>query len=298
PSQLLLFWLSKTMNFFENYIFRWLSIILVWTAVDADGFTPPGRFRESSALVGNRLYFFGSSILEQARDNIYLDVTLSTLNTTNPSWFMSNSIPAAFALASACVGGPNKNTIYLLNHLTTSNDYSNDTIVYAFDTVAATWSTPNISGLIPKSRQQFQAVDDTNGVTPNSSRDNLFGDIYILDTLSLTWAQGSNVSAPTPRVDFTATLLNNGLILYIGGVAAVGTIYMSEIATGDTLNSRSCHTAVLSPDGHVIIYGGVTDQSQVLASLDTTVNPTSPNSSHPQNPTVTQIQTVIVSDSN
>ncbi|RIB07368.1 hypothetical protein C2G38_2113965 [Gigaspora rosea] len=133
---------------------------------------------------------------------------------------------------------------------------------------------------------------------------------------------------------------------------------MSEIATGDTLNSRSCHTAVLSPDGHVIIYGGVTDQSQVLASLDTTVNPykwsikpiigsnkppslayhssdivgafmilafgvmmannsftnlinvnskiylldtrnytwvtstsTSPNSSHPQNPTVTQIQT-------
>ncbi|CAG8563268.1 13699_t:CDS:2, partial [Gigaspora rosea] len=201
---------------------------------------------ESSALVGNRLYFFGSSILEQARDNIYLDVTLSTLNTTSPS------------------------------------------------------CTPNISGLIPLSRKQFQAVDDTNGkiymfggITPNSSsRDNIFDDIYILDTLILAWKQGSNFHPPTPRVDFTATLLNNGLILYIGGtIGHVASIYMSAIptyntnnnswgamsATGDVLNSRSCHTAVLSPDGHVIIYGGnidgTTDQSQVLASLDTTVSP-------------------------
>ncbi|RIB26670.1 hypothetical protein C2G38_2138208 [Gigaspora rosea] len=375
------------MNFFENYIFRWLSIILVWTAVDADAFTPPGRFRESSTLVGNRLYFFGSQIIAQQRDNIYLDVTLSTLNTTNPSWFMLIPIPAKFLLASSCVGGPNKNTIYLLNHLTTSNDYSNDTIVYAFDTEAATWSTPNISGQIPLSRQQFQAVNDTNGKiymfggtqfhNISISSEVIFNDIYILDTLNLTWTQGSNVNAPTPRVDFTATLLNNGLILYIGGTVGVGIIYMSEIPTyntnnnswntifaiGDTLNSRSCHTAVLSPDGHIIIYGGgirdSTDQSQVLASLDTTVNPykwsikpmigsnlppslkyhssdivgnfmilafgvmmannsflnltnvnskiylldtrnytwvtstsTSPNSSHPQNPTVTQIQTV------
>ncbi|RIB07362.1 hypothetical protein C2G38_2046064 [Gigaspora rosea] len=143
--------------------------------------------------------------------------------------------------------------------------FSNDTIVYAFDTVTTTWSTPNISGLIPISRQQFQAVEDSNGKIymfggfkiPNASFDAIFNDIQILDTLSLTWTQGSNnVSAPTPRVDFTATLLNNGLILYIGGVAAVGSIYMSEIATGDTLYSRSCHTAVLSPDGHIVIYGG------------------------------------------
>ncbi|RIB26668.1 hypothetical protein C2G38_2064339, partial [Gigaspora rosea] len=131
------------------------------------------------------------------------------------------------------------------------------------------------------------------GITPNSSsRDNIFDDIYILDTLILAWKQGSNFHPPTPRVDFTATLLNNGLILYIGGtIGHVASIYMSAIptyntnnnswgamsATGDVLNSRSCHTAVLSPDGHVIIYGGnidgTTDQSQVLASLDTTVSP-------------------------
>ncbi|CAG8724929.1 14374_t:CDS:2 [Gigaspora margarita] len=318
------------MNPFKNSISLWLIIILVWTAAGANGFTPPGRFRQSNVLVGNRLYFFGSQNTAQERDNIYLDVTLSTLNTTNPSWFMPNSIPAGFQFASACVGGPNKNTIYLLNHLNTS------------DGDTAIWSTPNISGQIPLSRQQFQAVNDTNGVKyPNPSIDVILNDIYILDTSILAWVQGSNVNAPTPR-----------------GIG-VGTIYMSEIptyntnnnswntmfATGDTLNSRSCHTAALSPDGHVIIYGGdingSTDQSQVLAPLDTIVNPykwsikpiigvimannsfdnvnnvnlkiylldtrnytwvtltsISPNSSHPQDPTVTQFQTVIVSDSN
>ncbi|CAG8770578.1 14840_t:CDS:2, partial [Gigaspora rosea] len=200
-----------------------------WKAVDADVFTPPGRYRESSVLVGNRLYFFGSQNIGHIRDNIYLDVTLSTLNTTSPSWFMSVSIPAGFNLASACVGGPNKNTIYLLNRHNTSNGNSNNTIVYAFNTVAATWSTPNISGQIPLSRQQFQAVNDTNGFKyPISSFSAIFNDIQILDTLSLTWTQGSNVNAPTPRVDFTAILLNNGLILYIGGIDDVSTIYMSE----------------------------------------------------------------------
>ncbi|RIB26666.1 hypothetical protein C2G38_2064333, partial [Gigaspora rosea] len=204
---------------------------------------------------------------------------------------MSIPIPAEFLLASLSVGGPNNNIICLLNHLTTSNDYSNDIIVYAFDTVTETWSTPNISGQIPLSRQQFQAVNDTNdkiymfGGTQfhntSLSSEVIFNDIYILDTLILTWIQGSNVNAPTPRVDFTATLLNNGHILYIGGTVGVGIIYMSKIptyntnnnswntifATGDTLNSRSWHTAVLSPDGHVIIYGGG------ITSLDTTVNP-------------------------
>ncbi|CAG8474239.1 4416_t:CDS:2 [Gigaspora rosea] len=213
---------------FENYIFRWLSIILVWTVVDADGFTPPGRFRESSALVRNRLYFFGGQKIAQKRDNIYLDVTLSMLNTTNPLWFMSIPIPAEFLLASLSVGGPNNNIICLLNHLTTSNDYSNDIIVYAFDTVTETWSTPNISGQIPLSRQQFQAFHNT-----SLSSEVIFNDIYILDTLILTWIQGSNVNAPTPRVDFTATLLNNGHILYIGGTVGVGIIYMSKFATGD-----------------------------------------------------------------
>ncbi|CAG8792878.1 26822_t:CDS:2 [Gigaspora margarita] len=219
------------MDSFKNYLFLWLIIILTWTTAGADGFTPLGRFRQN--------------------------VTLSTLNTSNPLWFLSNSsVPTNSAFASACVGGPYKNMIYLLEHLNTINDVSNNIIVYALDTISGTWSIPIMSGTIPVSRQQFQAINDANGkiymfggfMSPNSG--GVLNDINILDTFSLTWIQGSNVSAPTSRADFSATLLKNGLILYLGG----------------------------DRDGHVIIYGGsknnaTLDQSQQIASLDTTLNP-------------------------
>ncbi|CAG8519975.1 8813_t:CDS:2 [Dentiscutata erythropus] len=272
------------MDSFKNYFFIWLTIILAWTFAGVNGFTPLGRLRQSNALVGNRLYFFGSAIIAQSRENIFLDVTLSTLNTSNPLWSSSTSsvslVPTNSALASACVGGSNKATIFLLEHLFGNNSISNNTIVYAFDTVSGTWSIPNIIGTIPISRRQFQAVNDTNGkiymfggFTTNSNTD--LNDIYTFDTSTFIWTQGSNANAPTPRADFTATLLNNGLILYLGGG---DTINMAEIAAGDNISPRSSHTAVLSPDGHVVIFGGSKnsaplDQNQLLASLDTNVNP-------------------------
>ncbi|KAF0452012.1 galactose oxidase [Gigaspora margarita] len=287
------------MDSFKNYLFLWLFIIPTWTTAGADGFTPLGRFRQSSALVGNKLYFFGSSVIVQSRDNIILDVTLSTLNTSNPLWFLSNSsVPTNSAFASACVGGPYKNMIYLLEHLNTTNDVSNNIIVYALDTISGTWIIPIMSGTIPVSRQQFQAINDANGkiymfggfkgfMSPNSG--GVLNDINILDTFSLTWIQGSNVSAPTSRADFSATLLKNGLILYLGGGDNINMAeipiydtynnsWSKMIATGDSIDPRSGHTAVLSPDGHVIIYGGsknnaTLDQSQQIASLDTTLNP-------------------------
>ncbi|CAG8574550.1 23658_t:CDS:2, partial [Racocetra persica] len=229
------------------------------------------------------------AIFVQSRETVFLDVTLSTLNTTNPLWFLSNaSVPTNSAFTSACVGGSNKNTIYLLEHLNETNAISNTTMVYVFDTVSETWNTPIISGTLPVSRQQFQAVNDTNGFR-STGPSTALNDIFILDTLSLTWTQGSSVDAPTARSDFSATLLNNGLILYIGGgdninMAEIPTFntnsgaWSKMVATGDTIDPRSGHTAVLSPHGHVIIYGGTKnnsalDQSQQLASLDTTVNP-------------------------
>ncbi|RIB27655.1 hypothetical protein C2G38_2159935 [Gigaspora rosea] len=37
--------------------------------------------------------------------------------------------------------------------------------------------------------------------------------------------------------------------------------WSTMIATGDNINSRRSHTAVLSPDGHVVIYGGSKDKA-------------------------------------
>ncbi|CAG8848692.1 14469_t:CDS:2, partial [Gigaspora margarita] len=189
-----------------------------------------------------------------------------------PLWFLSKSlVPTDSAFASACVGGSDKNIIYLLEHRDTNGNITNKTIVYAFDTVSREWNI-------------------TIGKSPVPSPGGILNDINIFDTLNLTWIKGSRVNAPTPRADFTATLLKNGLILYLGGGDDINmaeiliyntnnNAWSAMIATCDNINSRRSHTAVLSSDGHVVIYGGSKDknfplhQSQQLASLDTTVNP-------------------------
>ena len=46
---------------------------------------------------------------------------------------------------------------------------------------------------------------------------NFFKDMIIFDTVTSTWSKGSTINAPLPRVDYTATLLSNGIIVFIGG---------------------------------------------------------------------------------
>jgi hypothetical protein len=41
--------------------------------------------------------------------------------------------------------------------------------------------------------------------------------MIIFDTTSLTWSRGPTLNTLLPRVDFTATLLSNGMIVFIGG---------------------------------------------------------------------------------
>ncbi|KAF0452013.1 galactose oxidase [Gigaspora margarita] len=247
------------MDSFKNYFCLWLTIILAWTSTVAEGFKPHTNFVQSSALVGNKFHFFGSIILTDVKDNVILDVTPSKLNTLHPLWFLSKSLVLTdSAFASACVGGSDKNIIYLLEHHDTNSNITNKTIVFGG------FKVPSPGGIL--------------------------NDINIFDTLNLTWIKGSRVNAPTSRTDFIATLLKNGLILYLGGGDDINmakipiyntnnNTWSAMIATGDNINSRCSHTAVLSLDGHVVIYGGSKDknfplhQSQQLASLDTTVNP-------------------------
>ena len=39
----------------------------------------------------------------------------------------------------------------------------------------------------------------------------------IFDTISLTWSKGSTINAPSIHAEYTATLLSNGMIVFIGG---------------------------------------------------------------------------------
>jgi len=44
-----------------------------------------------------------------------------------------------------------------------------------------------------------------------------FNDMVILDTVESSWSISTPVNSPMVRYDYTATLLSNGVIIYIGG---------------------------------------------------------------------------------
>jgi hypothetical protein len=82
-----------------------------------------------------------------------------------------------------------------------------------------------------------------------------------------TWTNTGGLAVA--RDSFTATLLGNGQVLAVGGRdligafgASIATVELYDpasqtwLATGDLRFSRAAHTAILLPDGNVIIAGG------------------------------------------
>jgi len=69
----------------------------------------------------------------------------------------------------------------------------------------------------------MQCVLDTDGKLYIWAGNNITGspdynDMNVYDTSSTTWTSLGNSSAPQPRDDFTATMLPDRRIIYIGGV--------------------------------------------------------------------------------
>ncbi|CAG8544967.1 2770_t:CDS:2, partial [Funneliformis caledonium] len=89
---------------------------------------------------------------------------------------------------------------------------------------------------------------------------------------------------------YTATILPNGVIVFLGGLLTYKPVSMNKIilydtkegkwstfkAVGDFVGSRELHSACLTSDGRIIVYGGKLEFQQVepdLAVLDTSVTP-------------------------
>ncbi|RIB15718.1 hypothetical protein C2G38_1561594 [Gigaspora rosea] len=199
-----------------------LSYVLV-------AYTPIPRNSHCATLIGNKLYILGgdtnntSFVFTPTKDSFfYLDVS-ATFNMTNIPWAdLSNIVGTPIqSRAAVSAGGPNKDIIFLVGGAFENSSYGIP-LVYTFDTVKNVWNTPIIKGTQPTRRNSGWSLENR---------------MDILDTIELTWSIGSQLQASTPRDVYSATLLSNGIIAYIGGYGVNGPTNLKEIYLYDTKNN-------------------------------------------------------------
>ena len=96
-------------------------------------------------------------------------------------------------------------------------------IVYTFDTQNILWNVPKLAGTPPTRERGLTAVAGYNGLIY------LFGgstsipvaaitnDMFVLDSINLSWKKVSSTNAPSPRVQYGAVFLpQNKSIIYMG----------------------------------------------------------------------------------
>ncbi|KAG9297068.1 hypothetical protein G9A89_004934 [Geosiphon pyriformis] len=155
-----------------------------------------------------------------------------------------------------------------------------------------------ISREIQRARTEIDTVIDEKGKIYfwGGIRNNVYMNkkMYIYDTNSTSWTQITPLNCPLPRFSYTATLLPDGRIIYIGGSsgsypdpeADLSAILIFNIngkpedpwsyesaKSVVALGSRRGHTAILAADEYnIIIYGGhdnFTRPAYPLMVLDT-----------------------------
>ncbi|CAI2174136.1 16956_t:CDS:2, partial [Funneliformis geosporum] len=224
-----------------------------------DSFTPVGRYAHSSALIRNKLVFFGG-INDKGfclNEVFYLDLSRS-FNIVTPPWIdltLNSRIPFK-----SCWGtvSPNdkEQIIYLFGGImfnATDQDFF-VSVVHSFNLNSLSWNIPNVKGITPKRRRNIQSVIDNygkmyifggyadNDLGLETSLD--YNDMVILNTVELSW-ENYIINSPKHRDLYTATLLTSGVIVYIGG-------FEYGLDANVTTNSKPSITTQSSPTASII----------------------------------------------
>ncbi len=190
-----------------------------------------------SALIGHRLYFFCGVTSKGTliRDLFFLDLS-SSFNIANPpyalaSTYDSSEFPGCL-YSTGVVGGSNNATIVVFGGEIGETRFNT---LYTIDT---TVNPPKLSGKNsnlfdgrPRTRSTIYSVV-SNGIMYYFGDDESGNDTttYTLDTRLWSWSSNIYPNAPASRREFTATILPDGRILYIGGTLldSLANIYKVE----------------------------------------------------------------------
>lgn len=186
-------------------------------------YNPDLRFAHTSTLIDNKIYILGGSIpprsanLTSPKESfLYLDVS-TPFDTSEVRYIdiSSNNKVPPHLYSVAIKGGSNNGTLFLYGGQSFGGQME---LVYAFDPQHTTWSVPKITGAPPVGTNFMFPVIDYNGLLYlfGGSGTVFTNDMYILDTIYLSWKKASSINAPSSRDGYSAVFLPNKSIIYIG----------------------------------------------------------------------------------
>jgi hypothetical protein len=272
------------------------SVRLLHSAIHVDkklyifsGFNNLGKIPPLNRIPNDKFFYLD---LSKPFDTSSLPWTAIPNNQNNLPLNYFSSVPSGGV--SASYGGVNNDTIYFINN----EKDKNLPPVLTFNTNDNSWHSQTqqtILGDRPICRNQMKPITDYNGkihlltgftfttvqgVTRNQ------GGMIVFDTVNLSCIVKDAIIS---RLEYSATLLPNGIIVYMGGVEADGrpntdnfrVVYLynttdgswkAQPTFGDKIPSGDHGvSSVLALDGYrIIIFGGILNNDQfLLFVLDT-----------------------------
>ncbi|RIB14717.1 hypothetical protein C2G38_1633242 [Gigaspora rosea] len=198
--------------------------------------------------------------------------------------------------STACIGGKNNDMIFIFGG--SSPFGMNQSFINQFDTNKQQWINITSIGIVPTNRYDISCANFDNGWIAIFSGNglNITNDLWIFNTLTLTWNLSNATNAPLPMYGYCAVTLRNGNILYIGGNSYINSttlaympmnnlpLYNTKSDTWANLSisvpipsPRKFFSAVLTSNGRrIIIFGGLSNGA-VLGDLWILTSPPSMN---------------------
>ncbi|RIB23254.1 hypothetical protein C2G38_2032903 [Gigaspora rosea] len=118
--------------------------------------------------------------------------------------------------ATACIGRKNNDMIFIFGGFLGYQPFVNQ-----FDTSKQQWSNITSVGNVPTNRYDISCANFDNGLiaifSGMPSSNTISNDLWVFNTLTLTWSLSNATNAPLPMFGYRAVTLPDGNILYIGG---------------------------------------------------------------------------------
>jgi N-acetylneuraminic acid mutarotase len=211
------------MNFSVIYI---ILVILLQSLVKVKSqittFKPDSRHDHVVTLIGDKLYILGGTGESSIPKESFLCLNVSApFNTSEMKWYdlsKNNTVPPN-RFAAAIKGGANNNTLFIYGGESLNNESM--ALVYTFDAQNNLWRNPEIIGTPPIGKLGITLIVDYNGLIylfgGNATIPvNYTNDMFILDSINLSWKKVSSVNAPSQRTLYGAVFLPNKKIIYMG----------------------------------------------------------------------------------